>query len=118
MRFEILILFFFLIFILLINFLQIKFNFCLDNITDKENHKKLLSLNKRTPVSGTIYFSIILSVLFYKIEPLFTITCLYSFFNRFLCRFKNTKISKIKIIISIFNIITFSKFKSKYYDRF
>ena len=107
MRFEILILFFFLIFILLINFLQIKFNFCLDDITDKENHKKLLSLNKRTPVSGTIYFSIILSVLFYKIEPLLTITCLTLFLIGFYADLKILKSAKLRLLFQSLILLLF-----------
>ena len=79
MEFKILILLLFTIILSLLNFYQKKFKFCLDHATTEEKHKKLLSLNNQTPLSGTIYFFIITSILFYKDESYLLIPCIFFF---------------------------------------
>jgi len=110
MELKILVLVLFLTIIVLINFLQIKFNFCLDNITNNENHKKLLSLNNQTPLSGTIYFSIILSALFYKSEPLLLTICITFFSIGFLADLKILKSPKLRLVFQFLILLLFLSF--------
>ena len=110
MELKILVLILFLTIIVLINFLQIKFNFCLDNITNNENHKKLLSLNNQTPLSGTIYFSIILSTLFYKSEPLLLTICIIFFSIGFLADLKILKSPKLRLVFQFLILLLFLSF--------
>jgi len=78
MEFEILIIVFFFLFLYLINFFLKKKRLLIDNIEHHEEHKKLLSINKSTPLSGNLYFFILIIFLFYTYEPILIIA--FSFF--------------------------------------
>ena len=78
MEFEILIIVFFSLILYLINFFLKKKKILIDNIKHYEDHKKLLSLNKSTPLSGSLYFCSLVIFLFYAYEPILTIA--FSFF--------------------------------------
>ena len=78
MEFEVLIIVFFSLFLYLINFFLKKKRLLIDNIEHHEEHKKLLSINKSTPLSGNLYFFILIIFLFYAYEPILIIA--FSFF--------------------------------------
>ena len=110
MEFKILILFFFTFVLSLLNFYQIKFKFCLDHATSKEKHKKLLSLNNQTPLSGTIYFFIITSILFYKDEYFLIIPCIFLFCIGFLADLKILNSPKLRLILQFLILLVFFSF--------
>ena len=78
MEFEVLIIVFFSLFLYLINYFLKKKRLLIDNIEHHEEHKKLLSINKSTPLSGNLYFFILIIFLFYAYEPILIIA--FSFF--------------------------------------
>jgi len=110
MEFKILLLFSFTIFITLINFFQKKFKFCLDEITMEEKHKKLLSLNSQTPLSGTIYFFSIMFTLFYSSEPILMIACFVFFIIGFFADLKILKSPKLRLKIQFLTVLIFLNF--------
>mgnify|MGYP006139342675 FL=1 len=107
MEFKILILLFFIIVLSLLNFYQIKFKFCLDHATSEEKHKKLLSLNNQTPLSGTIYFFIITSILFYKDESYLLIPCIFFFGIGFFADLKILKSPKLRLLLQFLILLIF-----------
>jgi|TARA_B110000483_G_C18192398_1_gene541510 hypothetical protein len=107
MEFKILILLFFTIVLSLLNFYQIKFKFCLDHATSEEKHKKLLSLNNQTPLSGTIYFFIITSILFYKDESYLLIPCIFFFGIGFFADLKILKSPKLRLLLQFLILLIF-----------
>ena len=107
MELKILILLFFTIVLSLLNFYQIKFKFCLDHATSEEKHKKLLSLNNQTPLSGTIYFFIITSILFYKDESYLLIPCIFFFGIGFFADLKILKSPKLRLLLQFLILLIF-----------
>jgi len=107
MELKILIILFFTIVLSLLNFYQIKFKFCLDHPTIEEKHKKLLSLNNQTPLSGTIYFFIITSILFYKDESFLLIPCFFFFGIGFFADLKILKSPKLRLILQFLILLIF-----------
>lgn len=107
MEFKILILLFFTIVLSLLNFYQIKFKFCLDNATIEEKHKKLLSLNNQTPLSGTIYFFIVTSIIFYRDESYLLIPCIFFFGIGFFADLKILKSPKLRLILQFLILLIF-----------
>ena len=107
MEFKILILLLFTIILSLLNHYQKKFKFCLDHATTEEKHKKLLSLNNQTPLSGTIYFFIITSILFYKDESYLLIPCIFFFGIGFFADLKILKSPKLRLILQFLILLIF-----------
>ncbi len=75
MQFYLFILFFFIFYLLIINFSLKKFNISLDKAIEGEKHKSLLRKNASTPLSGTFYFLPICLVLFLNIDIMIVIFC-------------------------------------------
>ena len=69
----------FFIFLLILNYILIKFDFCIDRTLKKNSHKLLLKLNHPVPLSGTIYFVLITFLTFLNFD-------IY-FFSIFICFF-------------------------------
>ena len=95
---EIKILILFSVFLFLINFLQKKYNFCLDKPSRKESHKILLKLDEKVPLSGNFYFFPILFLLTYEINFIFTIVCFLFFLIGFSSDLKITNSPKIRLL--------------------
>ena len=68
MNLNLIIIFFSITYLLIINYYLRKFNVSLDKVTKNENHKSLLRLDNSTPLSGTFYFLPVVLILFYKLE--------------------------------------------------
>jgi UDP-N-acetylmuramyl pentapeptide phosphotransferase/UDP-N-acetylglucosamine-1-phosphate transferase len=107
MEFKVLILLLFTIILSLLNYYQKKFKFCLDHATTEEKHKKLLSLNNQTPLSGTIYFFIITSILFYEDESYLLIPCIFFFGIGFFADLKILKSPKLRLILQFLILLIF-----------
>ena len=75
MKFELLIIFFFITILFTINFFLKKFNISLDKASTSENHKALLRSDSFTPISGTYYFLPIILILFYQLDFIIIIFC-------------------------------------------
>ena len=95
-----------LIFLYFINYLQLRYDFCLDKILDYETHKYLLNLNHKVPLSGSFYFILIFFLLFFFEDKFLFFVCLLFFLIGLLSDLKIVT-SPVKIIISIFIVIYF-----------
>ncbi len=67
--------FFFISFLISINFLLKRFNISLDKETVNEKHKSLLRKDSSTPLSGSIYFLPIIFIFFFNLDNLLVIFC-------------------------------------------
>ena len=109
---EFTILILFSVFLFLINFLQKKYNLCLDRPSGKESHKFLLKLNEKVPLSGSFYFFPILFLLTYEINFIFAIVCFLFFLIGFLSDTKITNSPKIRLLFQFLLIIIFIFFNN------
>ena len=110
-EFKILILFS--IFLFLINFLQKKFNFCLDRQSKNESHKILLKLDEKVPLSGSFYFFPILFILTYKLHFIFATVLSLFFFIGLLSDLKIANSPKIRLFLQFFLVIIFLIFNKE-----
>ena len=67
--------FFFISFLISINYLLKKFNISLDKETVNEKHKSLLRKDSSIPLSGSIYFLPIIFIFFFNLDNLLVIFC-------------------------------------------
>ena len=79
----------FFIFLLILNYILIKFDFCIDRTLKKNSHKLLLKLNHPVPLSGTIYFILITFLTFLNFDTFF--------FSIFICFFVIGLLSDLNI---------------------
>ena len=75
MNLNLIIIFFSITYLLIINYYLRKFNVSLDKVTKNENHKSLLRKDNSTPLSGTFYFLPIILLLFYNLDSKIIVCC-------------------------------------------
>ena len=114
MLFELKILIICSVFLYLINFLQKKYNFCLDAPSSKESHKILLKLNKKVPLSGSFYFIPFIFFLTYQDNINLFITCLLFFCIGLLSDLKITNSPKKRLFIQFFLLVIFLFFNNDF----
>ncbi len=107
MIFSLTIIFLSIIYLLLLNTLQKKNNFCLDKVSNSEKHKILLELDGKTPLSGSFFFLPIVILLSYQINFIFSITCFLFFLIGLLSDLKITNSPKIRLLIQFIVVIIF-----------
>tara|TARA_B110000971_G_scaffold177596_1_gene183310 strand:- start:6889 stop:7914 length:1026 start_codon:yes stop_codon:yes gene_type:complete len=107
MEFETLIIVFFSLFLYLINFFLKKKKLLIDNIKSYEEHKKLLSLNRNTPLSGGVYFGSIIIFLFYSQELFLTITCVFFILLGMFSDLKLITSPKLRLVFQLLIIFFF-----------
>ena len=107
MEFETLIIVFFSLFLYLINFFLKKKKLLIDNIKSYEEHKRLLSLNRNTPLSGGVYFGSIIIFLFYSQELFLTITCVFFILLGMFSDLKLITSPKLRLVFQLLIIFFF-----------
>lgn len=99
-----------LIYLSFLNYLFKKKNFLIDKISNKEKHKKLLSLDSNVPLSGSFYFFPFIFFLFYQTSNLFLITCGLFFCIGLLSDLKITDSPKTRLLIQSLLLLLFIYF--------
>lgn len=97
--------FFFSIYLIIINYYLRKYNICLDKVAEGDFHKSLLRSNNFTPVSGTFYFLPIILILFFWLEIEIIIVCLSFFVLGLLSDLKILNSYKLRLFFQIFFLI-------------
>ncbi len=114
MLFELKILIICSVFLYLINFLQKKYNFCLDTPSSSESHKILLNLNKKVPLSGSFYFIPFIYFLTYQDNIILFTTFLLFFCIGLLSDLKITNSPKKRLFIQFFLLVIFLFFNNDF----
>ena len=102
----------FLLFLLTLNYLLIKFNICIDKSLKKTPHKLLLKLNHPVPLSGTIYFALISFFVFLNFNNFFSLIFLCFFLLGLLSDLNFTNSPKLRLLIQ-FIILLFFLYNNK-----
>ena len=95
------------VFLYLINYFQIKNNFCLDESTNKESHKTLLNFEKKVSLSGSFYFLPIILYLTFDHFPSFSIACALFFCIGLLSDLKILDSPKVRLLLQFFILVIF-----------
>ncbi len=101
-----------LIFLYFINYLQLKYEFCLDKILDYETHKYLLNLNHKVPLSGSFYFIFIFFLLFFFEDKILFFICLLFFLIGLLSDLKIITSPKLRLLFQFLLLFIFLQINS------
>ena len=101
------------IYLLSINYLSLRTDFCLDKVTVNEKHKLLLSSNRqKVPLSGFLFF-LPCVLYFFKNENIYFLLTVFIIFQiGFFSDIKILKSPKLRLFIQIFLILAFTYFFS------
>ena len=102
----------FFIFLLILNYILIKFDFCIDRTLKKDSHKLLLRLNHPVPLSGTIYFISITFLSFLNFDNLFLLIFISFFVIGLLSDLNITNSPKLRLFMQ-FMILLFFLYNNK-----
>ena len=95
------------VYLLFLNIIQIKNQFCLDKVSNSEKHKFLLELNDKTPLSGSFFFLPIVIFISYQLSIFFSLACVLFFLIGLLSDLKITNSPKIRLLAQFFVVIIF-----------
>ena len=107
MEYKILFIIFGFLYLILLNNLLKKYNFCLDDVSGNEKHKLLLNFKIKTPLSGSLYFFPIIFYLFYEYYFLGSVFCLILFILGLFSDLKITNSPKLRLIFQFILLIVF-----------
>ena len=92
-------------FLFFLNEIQKRFNFCLDKVTNKELHKKLLESEKNVPLSGSFFFILPIIIIFFKFNATITLVCVIFFFIGLLSDLKILHSPKYRFLLQYLVLI-------------
>ena len=99
------------IYLKILNSLQIKTKFCLDRVSSIEKHKLLANLKKDVPLSGFFFFLPVIFYLFFLDNPLLTFTCFLFFTLGLLSDIKKITSPKNRLLLQIIILTIYISFQ-------
>ena len=97
--------------LLFLNTLFKKYNFCLDKVSKNEKHKSLLQLDYKVPISGTFYFLPIIIFLNYLYNLNLIFICFCLFVIGIFSDLKITNSPKLRLTLQFISVLFFLYFK-------
>lgn len=100
----------FIFYIILINSILKKFRLSLDIETKEEKHKSLLRIDNLTPLSGTYFFLPIIILIFYDLEILTLLCCVFLFLLGSIADLKIVSSYKLRLVFQFIFLSVFFYF--------
>ena len=99
------------IYLKILNSLQIKTKFCLDRVSSVEKHKLFTNLKKDVPLTGFFFFLPVIFYLFFLDNALLTFTCFLFFTLGFLSDIKKISSPKNRLLLQIIILTIYISFQ-------